>query len=620
GQLILGADDGFPVNFGKPVSGLTTSGAGGLNFSFSKKKHNRVFISYLGNGYDKKLEETTKTRNFTPQGNYEQHQESNETPQNYSHNMNFGLRQRIDSTQNFILNGKLAFTHGKVPGNSVSLSHNNDTLVNSLFSKTNDKSNGVSGSVNGSYQNKLNSNKTVLKLTADLALTKGLTNTRFENKAMYYYPPGEVITNQFQDKNSESLKYSLSTSLLQHLWRSVTIEPKIRFGQTFESMNRQQGTPAPSETIIDSLSPDFDQRHDWLRPEVGIRRNTDKTRFMAGLGFETGRTHNSLWDDDSVSTSYHALLPRLSWEYDYRTGKRLSLYYYTSVNTPPIQMLQPVVNNSNPLFLTYGNRYLEPEYLHNLQLTWLLFDQFSFTSLFTSLNATYAVNKINWDRTINDQLVQWMKPVNVSDDLSLEGGIDFSTPIRKFGIEVSANIRETYNRGINIINGTSNVNTNLSHRFSLSFDNRKKNKWDVITGAAMQMTNSQYSVQESLDNKYFDLSWFAEVSFNPNDSWNFMVSADVTNYTAQSFDKPVSIPLVNAEINHYFLKNNRGVISLNIFDMLDQNTGLQRTGDMNYLMEKQSNIIGRYAMVSFKYRLNKFGDNGGGVDVEINRR
>jgi hypothetical protein len=41
-QINISSDNSFPINFGQPVNGLVTSGAGGLNFSHSTSKHNRT--------------------------------------------------------------------------------------------------------------------------------------------------------------------------------------------------------------------------------------------------------------------------------------------------------------------------------------------------------------------------------------------------------------------------------------------------------------------------------------------------------------------------------------------------------------------------------------------------
>ncbi|MFO7617621.1 MAG: hypothetical protein R6V75_10255, partial [Bacteroidales bacterium] len=62
------------------------------------------------------------------------------------------------------------------------------------------------------------------------------------------------------------------------------------------------------------------------------------------------------------------------------------------------------------------------------------------------------------------------------------------------------------------------------------------------------------------------------------------------------------------------------VLTLQAVDLLNRNTGISRVSEMNYLMERQTNMLGRFVMLSFKYRLNKMGGQGNTIDVKINRR
>lgn len=62
------------------------------------------------------------------------------------------------------------------------------------------------------------------------------------------------------------------------------------------------------------------------------------------------------------------------------------------------------------------------------------------------------------------------------------------------------------------------------------------------------------------------------------------------------------------------------LLNSHTLSLVQKNTIVQRLSELNYIREIQSNSIGRYVLFTFKYRLNKFGDNPGGIDVEINRR
>jgi len=326
-----------------------------------------------------------------------------------------------------------------------------------------------------------------------------------------------------------------------------------------------------------------------------------------------------LWSESPYITKHLYFTPRMQWEYEYKTGRRVMFFYQSGVNTPSTSQLLTIPENSNPMSVSYGNRYLKPEYSNNVYLNWLIFDQFSFTSLMSGIDAGYTMNKINWSRTVDSQLKQTMTLVNVKDDYRASARIDFSTPIRKLGIKISTNLRESFNRGISLINGTENINTNFSHKATLTIDNRKKDKWDVMAGGSVQMTDARYSIQNALNNRYLDMAWFAEMRYNPTEKWNFGFKADITNYTAESFEEPILIPLLSGEISYYFLKNNRGVLSLQGMDLLNKNTGIQRISELNYLQERQTNMLGRYVMLTFKYRLNKVGKSGNSFDVKISR-
>ncbi len=301
-----------------------------------------------------------------------------------------------------------------------------------------------------------------------------------------------------------------------------------------------------------------------------------------GLEYNLGTFSTTLWENSAIEKDYKYFQPGLSWAYRYKPGRRLALRYSTRINTPSANQLLPVVNNFNPLFLFYGNRDLNPEFTQSASASWWIFDQFSFTTLLTSFRVTHTKDKINYSRTINDQLGQTIKLINVESDFSANGSIDFSTPIRPLGIKTNLYIDESYNKGINFVNGMENQITNISHRLSLSFENRKKEKLDINTGAGLTLTDARYSIQESLNNVYFDLSFFGEIRYTPNDKLDFNVTADITNYSAKSFEESQVIPLLGAEASYFFMKNNRAALHLAAYDLLNRNTDINRISKITH--------------------------------------
>ncbi len=594
-------------SFGQPVSGEITSRSGGLNFSYAPKKQNRVFMSYLGNSTKSNLEEVETSRNYTESDEFLQESVLNENNNNKSHRFNFGIRSRIDSTQNIILNGDVSLNYGDMRRDIFSESYTDETLVNELTGNSYNDADNTSGKVSGSYTKKFNRGKTIFKLAGGADWESGKNNLQFENNTRFIAPVEEILEHQFRDNETKTTDYSVTASLSQQLGKRTFLSPKISMGNTIESLERTQGNIAPSKMIIDSLSPDFERQYQWIKPKLVFNYDTRKTNLALRLQFEAGKLETTLNGENGNKRDFFYFTPYARYEYRYRSGRSIRATYSSFINTPSASHLLPVVDNTNPLAIYYGNPDLKPEYLHQVDLNWHVFDQFSFTSFLLSLKGGLTTDKINWSRIINDNLGYESTPVNVDNTYNAGSSMEFSTPIRPLGIKIKMKWDENWNRGTSFINTIENEYTNLSHRFSVTLDNRKKEKWDISSGVNATLTNSWYSLQESLNNRYFNISWFGELRYTPNDDWNFEVIADVNNYSAKSFDQSISIPLIGAEVNHYFLKNNKGTLTLKAVDLLNKNTNVQRFSELNYLREIRSNGIGRYVMLSFTYRFNKFG-------------
>ncbi len=609
----------FPINFGETISGYSSSGAGGLNYSYSKSKYQRFFISYLGSGTRRELNQTTKTTSYRQNDEFFQDEYSEQVQHDTAHNLNFGVRYLFRETNNIIINGGASFNTGYIPLTSSLSSYQNNNLINDSYRNSTDLSDRLSGNVSGTYLKKINEGSTILKLSGIGSYSSSNSETDFENQTNFYNPDILEIINQFQDNSNIASNYSASLSLTQKLFGAFYLDLALRAGNSNEILNRTQGALDALEIPIDSLSPDFEKTNTWFRPGITLKRNMEKSTLSLAVDYNMGQYSTTLNSETPLDKEYRYFQPRLSWEYRYKTGRRLMVRYSSVTNLPTANQLLPIVNNFNPLSLFYGNENLSPEFTHSLSANWWVFDQFSFTSLLTSVKVNYTKDKINYSRTVFDNLAQEIRLINVDSDFSAYGNIDFSTPIRALGIKTNINFQESYNRGINIVNDVENEITNIGHKASLSFDNRKKEKWDINTGVGISLTDARYSIQESLNNVYFDMSWFGEIAYLPNDKINFFFTADVTNYTAHSFDEAQLIPLLGAEITYFFLKNNRASFTLAAHDLLNRNTGITRLSEMNYLQETTSNIIGRYFMLSLKYRLNKFGGDTG-MDIKIKKR
>jgi len=610
---------GFPVNFGETINGYSTSGAAGLNYSYSRKPKQRFFISYLGSGTKRELEESSKTTAYRETGSYMQEEITEQVKRDTSHSVNFGTRYLFNESNNLIINGNISYNTAYNPLNSTINTYEEGILVNDMLRKNEDLSDRLSGNGNLTYLKMINEGSTILKFFGTGSYSSGNSETEFENTTNYYNPDINSYISQFRENTLKTSQLRAALSFTQKISKLSFLDIVLNANRSVQLLSRVQGDATNGHNVIDTLSPDFDRYENNLRPGISIRRNSDKSTFSIGFDLNMGEYYTVLNQGEESSKQYRALQPKISWDYEYGTGRRLSLSFNSSINTPSADQLLPVVNNFNSLSLFYGNRDLEPEYSHSLSSQWWIFDQFSFTTFMASLRVNYTENKISYDRQITEQFGQIITLANVESDLMAGASIDFSTPIRALGIKTNLYIDESYNKGFNLVNNLQNEVNSFNHRLSLSFENRKKEKWDISTGTGITLTDTRYSIQESLDNVYFDISWFGTIRWTPNDRFDFNINADVTNYTARSFEESRVVPLLGAQLSYFFMQNNRAALTLSAFDILNQNTGINRISELNYLRETRSNTIGRYFMLTFKYRLNKVGGDSGFV-VDVKKR
>ncbi|TAH41610.1 MAG: hypothetical protein EYC69_08215 [Bacteroidetes bacterium] len=611
-------DSNFSINFGQAEYGLISSGAGGLNYSYENNPEDRISLSYIANGTDRKLKQNTFTRNYVESGSFISSENLSERNKNYKHRLNVSGRKKVAARQNLFFSANGSLSDANLQGDLFSGSLINDTLINEFSSIKENQANGYNVNLSGTYLLKGEGLWKLLKVSGEIKASQKDQFSDWRNITSYVQPVSVSLENRYLDETEKGLNYSGALSVTRSIGKLAYLIPAIRIGINSEKLNKEQGIPMAENVLIDSLSSNLNTNYVWYRPALTYKINTQKTQFSISAQIESGLRSSSVSSVQQTDERIFYFIPQISWDREYRKGRRLSAGYDAEVINPQARQLYPIPFNSNSTQRILGNRDLFAEYSHGIHFHSMVFDQFSFTSLFTGLSAQYTRNKINWSRQVDDQLNQVLTPVNVRDDYRLRSNVEFGTPIRKLKVNISIDWMERWNQGINIVNKTENSITNFNHSLSFKLDNRKKEKWDVSIGAGVSYNQVRYSIGKELNNNYLSLNYFTDVSYTPNDNWHIGLSADVTQYKAESFQNELTIPLLKASLSRYLLRNGRIVLSIEAYDILDKNSGIERLAELNYLQEKQSNIIGRYFMLNVKFRLNKFSKkDSGNVEIDI---
>jgi hypothetical protein len=86
------------------------------------------------------------------------------------------------------------------------------------------------------------------------------------------------------------------------------------------------------------------------------------------------------------------------------------------------------------------------------------------------------------------------------------------------------------------------------------------------------------------------------------------------NYTINEGRAPgfnTAVPIWNASLSKFFLKNKRAELKLSAFDLLNKNVGISRNVSQNQIVDQSYNVINQYFLIGFTYSLQKSGLGGG---------
>ncbi len=279
--------------------------------------------------------------------------------------------------------------------------------------------------------------------------------------------------------------------------------------------------------------------------------------------------------------------------------------------------MQPVADNSDPLNLFFGNPNLRPEFAHDLRLGYFLYDAYSFTTLFASLNGSFVQDKITNSSTVDGLFRRTISPVNTAREWRVRGNLQFGTPIRPLKISTKIKLNSTFTNSTFFVNSIKNDVARRRDVVDFSLENRKKQKFDALAGFRLAHSTTKWSVSDALGRDFTDTEYYSEVVFSPDENWSLDSKFEGTVYSKETFGERKFIPIWQAVLTRYFLKDKKGRLRLSAVNLLGQDLGIRRTSELNFVRQENVNAVGRYFLLSFGYSLSGFQKQAGGIEIKI---
>jgi len=281
------------------------------------------------------------------------------------------------------------------------------------------------------------------------------------------------------------------------------------------------------------------------------------------------------------------------------------------------------------LYPVEGNPQLKPSFTHHLSANYNVFDMNTFRMLFTNMSFTTTQNQITTNIIsypavyTRDPLLQstyFTTYLNSGGYYSANGFVSYSIPWdnRKYTLLFNGSVNYSHNIGyltdIAPVTYTQTTEENVAKRLAINPGIRfRVDIPEVIDGQVLanySITKTDNSVQNDFTNASANIRSFNLAVSGKNYFHDWTVSYDYSktyNYGYASTIHTTNPNLLNFYVERRFLKEHRATLRAAVFDAFNQNTGFSTTTSASAITQSTVNRLGRYFLLSFTLRMQKFG-------------
>jgi len=617
GKTTIGGSGVFDNN----AIGLYTTHSGGVNYSNSWGKNNKLAISgsyftYFSSGLGNKL---SNIQDLSSGDILRTLDNTDRNSNNQAHRFNFKAEYHPDSLTDIVLRPNV------ILNNTTNV---NNRSFNANFDATGKANDGSQYYDQHNFTPSLFGEFTVLRRLANkkgsvslrLNGTQNTFNSDWLNQSLLnqYVNGDTTITNINQQANQEnaSKTYSINGNYARQLNQKWSAN--LAYGYTRSIVDAQQITfdynPTTDryETIVPSLTNTFDNHNSLQVAGLGFIYTGKDWTYNFGFNAQESLLNANVLNNvganiGNIEKSYYNLLPRLTVNFKNKANQTIAINYRASVNLPSVTDLQPVQNNTNPLYQRIGNPDLEARKNHRLSVN---FNTFSPDN--NRYWNGYFLYNLSFDDTGNDITynngIQTVKPINVNGNYYLRAGTFFGMPSKLKGLRMNYGANFFTEHRTNFISGAKNITNRFEIGPNINWSYDIDDKFNAGIFAYVGYTKVNNTAESAINNKYFSLENTLNLSYEFIK--DLRVEADVNHIgsagRADGFNN--NYFLLNAGINKYLMKR-RVTLSLKGFDILNQNTSIDRIVNSSRIEDVRYNNITRYFYLSLNYKLTKVGAN-----------
>ncbi|WP_418425143.1 outer membrane beta-barrel protein [Alistipes sp.] len=622
----------------RPLDGISTVQAVGVNYSDDWGKKGKITASYFFNRTDNHNTSQSEKQTFTASDKLVLYDDENRSKAlNLNHRFNSRIDYRFSECHSLMMRTSFSLqdndSHNELRSRTDNKFSDDDIrFVNRRhnFGLSDSKGFNVSNSL--IYRYRLSGKK-----SHNLTFGFGGTYRSYEQFSFprqYTFRDPDNIECDTADYSSRNITrtdrdqpgYDVngSVSYTRALTKRSRLSFEYRINYTDNSVDRSTFVLTKENTFPDERNPKQSTEYDYafLTHRVGstYQYYLKKTKVAATLYYQHAGFNSdyAFPYQQKTETSFDNLTYNVVSNISITRNNTLKFTAVGRTSNPRATDLQGIVNTTNRQNVFAGNPGLDPVYTHRLT------GQYIRTSPARGRTFTVSAEFAASPNTITDSLVidtpdfviddegtllgegnQFTKPVNLSGFWNLRTSVNYGMPVRWLRSNLNFRAGISTGRIPSIINGERNSLSNSSYNAGLVLGSNISENVDFrVSYTGRYNVNKSSSQVRTLDNTYFSQTAKAEATFVV---WKRLVvraNADYNYYKGITDTFLEERLICNALLGVKLFRNRLGEASVGVNDLLDQNgTTFRRTVTGTTLRNVTNLGIGRYVSFQLTYNL-----------------
>jgi hypothetical protein len=668
--------------FGSGKQGLNASKMLGLNYNFEQKDKLQVDASVRWQHADGDVNTTSSVENFVSSKGAFSNSINQNFSRSDSWNARMRLEWNPDSMTDIMFRPSFTYSNNDGVSKSTSGSYNADpysyvldplskesitalsdqdlmvnTRDNSSISNTNNKNIGASLQYNRKFGNRGRN----LTLKGEVNYGKSdskslsLSNVHLYQIMNSSNADSTYQTNRWNVTPTTNSGYDLQFTYSEPIMRATFLQFSYKFQYKYSKSDRStydfsnlgenffSGLPLtyggwnsylsklanPVESYIDNDLSRYSEYKNYIHDfELMLRIIRTKYTFNVGVMVEPQKS--SYMQDykgvhvDTTRTVTN-VTPTLDFRYRFSKVSNLRINYRGTTSQPSMTQLLDITDDSDPLNISKGNPGLKPSFTNNFRLFYNNYIEKKQRAIMTFINYSNTSNDISSMVTYNEATGgRVTRPENINGNWNVRGAFMFNTAIDSAGVfNVNTFTNVNYNNYVafTFLNNASQKTTTRSSSLGERVETSYRAGWvEFAVDGSLNYTRSRnkLSINSNLDTWQFAYG----SSINITLPWGTSLATDLHNNSRRGYsDNAMNTnELVwNAQLSQGFLRGSALTVSLQLYDILHNQSNFSRTISAIQRSDTQYNSINSYAMLHVIYRLNIFGGkdarmNGNGPD------